>query len=60
MKCCFQTNSQDFATLFICSKNVAEIEADIAVSVATCYVPDLLSVRDQIAPTESVKLATVN
>jgi hypothetical protein len=60
MKRCLQTNDTDFASLFICTKNVAEIEAGYRSSRATCYVLDLLSVLDLIAPTESVKLPTVN
>jgi hypothetical protein len=56
----FQTNSPDFASLLICTKNVAEIKAGYRNSTATCYLLDLLSVLDLIAPTESVKLPIVN
>ena len=60
MKRCFQTNSPDFASVFICTKHVAEIEGGYRNSSATCYALDLLSVLDLIAPTKSVKLPTVN
>lgn len=33
---CFRTNSPDFASLFICTKNVAEIEAGYRNGIATC------------------------
>lgn len=57
---CFQTNSPDIASLFICTKNVSELEVGYRNSRATCYILDLLSVLDLIAPTESVKLPIVN